>query len=458
MNLRGRRRCRFAPGAATPGARWSSRSSRTDHGRPRRDPRSATPPRCGGIVSHRVRKGEGINSRTSAPGTTVRRSGVTLALLLALGLFLTASAEALVYWANGGKNTIGRATLSGAGAHPFIFGADNPCGVAVNGSHVFWVNRGDPSAVTTSHIGRANLNGTGVNQKFIPNIGMEACGVDVNGTHIFWGNAFVQGVAGGGTIGRANLNGSGADPDFIDNQGGAVCGVDATNSFLYWANQGDFRISRGALDGSFDQPNYVAGVGIVCGVAVNSTHMHWASEGFAAIGRAPIPPFSQENMFIDTQFGSPCGVALNGTHLFWADGADIGRANINGSGVDLSFIRDPAPSDPSSSCGVAVDGLPAPAGTFKLGKLKLNKKAGTATLIVTTSWPGSVTASGKGVKKAKRGAKGVGKVKLPIKAKGKAKRKLNRTGRARVRVRVRHAASGGKTRTKTRRVRLIKRG
>jgi hypothetical protein len=162
-------------------------------------------------------------------------------------------------------------------------------------------------------------------------------------------------------------------------------------------------------------------------------------------------------MFIDTQFGSPCGVEVNSTHIFWADGADIGRANLDGSGVNLSFIRDPTAADPSSSCGVAVDGLSVPAGAFKLGKVKLNKKKGTAILTVPVDWPGRVTASGKGVRKASRSASGVGKVKLPIRAKGKKLGRLNRTGRVRLRVKVTHRPAGGNAASKRKRIRLVKR-
>ena len=373
-----------------------------------------------------------------------------LVALMTLGLALAARTEALIYFGNNDK--ILRAGLNGAGAHPFIFGADHACGIAVNDTHIYWVNRGDPNAITTGHIGRARLNGTQVDQRFIPNVGTEACGVDVSASHIFWGA--------GTTVGRANLDGSGKNNALIGEQGSHVCGVDATSSFLYWANETSNQIARGALDGSFSQSNYVAGVGIVCGVAVNSTHMHWASVGFAAIGRAPIPPFSQDNTFIDTQFGSPCDVALNGSHLFWTDRTGVGRANLDGTGVNLEFLKDPlaVPGTPSTytECGVAVESLAVPANTFKLGKVKLNRRRGTAILTVPTSWPGRLTASGKGVRKASRRARGVGKVKLPIRARGKAKRKLNRTGRVRLRVRVTHFAAGGKARSRTKRIRLVK--
>src|SRR5919201_4463873 len=94
---------------------------------------------------------------------------IAAALLLLGSLLLSAiafapRAEALIYWANsdGGGGTIGRANLDGTGVNQsFITGASHPCGVAVNSSHVFWGND------SGSSVGRANLSGTGVSQGFI---------------------------------------------------------------------------------------------------------------------------------------------------------------------------------------------------------------------------------------------------------------------------------------------------
>jgi hypothetical protein len=55
----------------------------------------------------------------------------------------------------------------------FIAGAPRPCGVAVDGAHLFWTNADDGT------IGRANLDGTGANQSFIAGATMP-CGVAVD--------------------------------------------------------------------------------------------------------------------------------------------------------------------------------------------------------------------------------------------------------------------------------------
>ena len=74
-----------------------------------------------------------------------------------------------LYWANSGRpgapdgsGTIGRARLNGTDVdQKFITGASTPVGVTAAGGYLYWANN------ATGTIGRARLNGTGVKQRFI---------------------------------------------------------------------------------------------------------------------------------------------------------------------------------------------------------------------------------------------------------------------------------------------------
>jgi hypothetical protein len=67
-----------------------------------------------------------------------------------------------------------------------------------DGNFVYWTNGQNP----TGSVGRAKINGTGLNDNFIPNLAGPS-GVAVDSQHIYW----VETDA--GRIGRANLDGSG---------------------------------------------------------------------------------------------------------------------------------------------------------------------------------------------------------------------------------------------------------
>lgn len=100
-----------------------------------------------------------------------------------------------------------------------------------------------------------------------------------------------------------------------------------------------------------------------------------------------------------------------------------------------------------------------PASTVKLGKLKRNKKRGTAKLTVTVPLPdaGTLSLSGKGLKKQTKTIDGsTGTFKFKVVAKGKAKKALRRHGKRKVKIKVTYSPTGNATATATRKAKLIK--
>ena len=93
-----------------------------------------------------------------------------------------------IYWSNG-CCAIGRANLDGSGATlSFIAGTTSPVtsklGVAVDGGHLYWANITLEAGKTGTTIGRANIDGSGVDQSFIGGAS-EPYGVAVDGQHVF---------------------------------------------------------------------------------------------------------------------------------------------------------------------------------------------------------------------------------------------------------------------------------
>ena len=92
-------------------------------------------------------------------------AGLLFAAFLAIALALASRADAYVYWANNNvgkpsESTIGRANLDGSGINQSLgTGINFPLSLAVDSSHLYWT--------TGSTIGRANLDGSGVEQSFI---------------------------------------------------------------------------------------------------------------------------------------------------------------------------------------------------------------------------------------------------------------------------------------------------
>lgn len=102
--------------------------------------------------------------------------------------------------------------------------------------------------------------------------------------------------------------------------------------------------------------------------------------------------------------------------------------------------------------------VPAPDNAFEFGKVKKNKKKGTAKLTVIVPGTGEVElAKTKKVKGDEEHAEAAGEVKLEVKPTPKAKQKLNEKGKAKVEVEVTYTPTGGDPNTEDKQLKLVKR-
>lgn len=75
--------------------------------------------------------------------------------------------EYAIYWTNNYTGTIGRANRNGTGINQsFITGAQNLIAVTVHGDYIYWTNVG-PGGLGKTPIGRARPDGAHVEQNFI---------------------------------------------------------------------------------------------------------------------------------------------------------------------------------------------------------------------------------------------------------------------------------------------------
>ena len=382
-------------------------------------------------------------------------------LVAALALALPPRADAYVYWVNNNisnpnESTIGRANLDGSAVNQsFSADIDYPLSLAVDGSHLYWTGVGG--------VGRANLDGGGVDQSFI-NAGGSYQSVAADGSHVYW----TDDVA--GTVGRANADGSGADHDFITGADNPIQ-VAVDGSHVYWVNSDTATstetIGRANLAGGEVNQGFIVlpPASVLCGVAVDGSHIYWSDDNGEQIGRANLAGGEVDESFIHAN--GPCELALDSSHIYWASQgtATIGRANLDGSGIDESFIPVAAGSTPF---GVAVDALPSmpapppssmsmlPSNAFSFGKLKLNKKKGTATLTVLVPGAGRLALSGKGVKGVQRSVARAGPVTLPIAPTGRAKGVLSKSGKVMLKAVITFTPTGRTPSTEDKTVRLVR--
>ena len=406
-----------------------------------------------------------------------RQVGLTIliALLLATIVLLLLPPHArgnFVYWANDTESTIGRAKINGSGVNnAFISGLSDVHGVAVDSRFIYWTQ----GVGGTSSIGRANLDGSGANPNFIPNSAginfsdLPAPGIAVTQNAIFFGRNQP------GSIGRANLDGTNPNPSLITLTPDPICGVAADPNFVYWLDIGlGAGVYRAGQDGSNPQV-FITGVIGGCGLAVDGSFFYWAANG--AIGRAPVGGGTANNSFIpntSSAGNTTCGVAVNPQYVFWGNEAGgsapdfIGRANLNGSSPNPTLI--PGPSNP---CLMAA----APSNKITINSVTRKKKKGTAVIDAKVPGPGQVTlnqiSTPPDVNATAAADKQVGltitqasSFKLAVKPQGKTAKKLKKQvrkkgkGKVKVNVFIHFVPAGvaGVPNTQSLKVKLIKRG
>lgn len=355
------------------------------------------------------------------------------AALLAALLLLIAPRNAngnFVYWSNQSpETTIGRAKINGTGLNNnFIPGLNSPAGIAVDSKFIYWVERG------ANRIGRANLDGTGVNASFITSGVIDAQGIAVtSNSGLFWVNNV--GTATPDTIGHANSDGSNPIGNFatITN----ACGIAANESFVYWLANSDQRIGRVPVSGGAPEPNFITvPSGSGCGVAVDNSFLYW-SASTSSVGRVAVGGGTADPNFIsntDTSLLFSPSPAVNSQYVFWAVGnpspgsGAIGRANINGSNPNPNLV----PGLGSPSFPVA-----APSNKITVNSVKKKKKKGTATISAKVPGPGQVTmnqtsappdanATEAAVKQVGLTITQASSFSVPVKPVGKTAKKLNK--------------------------------
>jgi hypothetical protein len=232
----------------------------------------------------------------------------------------------------------------------------SPTGLAVDGHHVYWSRSGLGGGM----IGRANLDGSGANSSFIKGLS-GAAAIAIDGLHIYWANDQTS------LIGRANLDGSGVVQDFVQPPCPPVCPLPGASAPTTRDRVRDFGIDAPhgvAIDGQhiegsgIDQHFMVPAdpfINAPQGVAVDGQHVYWTNSGNGGnttIGRANLDGTGEDNSFI-TGPNEAIGVAVDAQHVYWSDQGThtIGRANIDGTGVNDAFIR-----GISKPAGIAVYG------------------------------------------------------------------------------------------------------
>jgi hypothetical protein len=162
-----------------------------------------------------------------------------------------------IYWLSLGEtnpieSVVGRARLDGSHVESaLITGIGHPASLAVDGRYIYWTTnaergygqyptpealippfyRPSPLLRAVGLVGRASLDGSGVDRHFISGLRVTGYGIAVDRGHLYWTDMW------SGHIGRARKDGSHIEKAFIRAPYGVI-DVAVAHTHVYWTNPG----------------------------------------------------------------------------------------------------------------------------------------------------------------------------------------------------------------------------
>jgi hypothetical protein len=402
----------------------------------------------------------------------MRRSAlVFVPVLLIAFLGLPAAASAYVFWTSP-AGSIGRIGNDGGDPLPALIpGGAETAPIAVGGGHLYY--RTDEEAEAGGNlIARTDLDGAA--GTLLPegalSFGAVAIGA-VDAEHIYW----IDGTG----IGRARLDGSDPEPEFLLVTGGPeMGGIAVYDGFVYWTDYdggvghliGRANLGTKIVEGAFVELTEESGPRAI---AADAEGIYWVWEGNGpAEGEIGHVGLGGGTAVLDAIPGIdavPLSLAITGSDLYWINfqegsGISLAHGALGGaaSTVDLHFVDHigpgylaadsttgppppppppppaaPGPGPTTGTTAASGSGSTAPSASApppRLGtpKLRLNHKAGTATLTLAVPEPGTVVLSGAGLRRAHETIKAPGPVTLPVRPTAKTATQLRRTGKAKL--------------------------
>ena len=245
-----------------------------------------------------------------------------------------ASNGTYLFWGNDGA--LGRATVTKSDVNQSFAPVGSGCGVgavAATATEAFFL-------VGCNNTGKSvyRVPVTGGSAQLVTGVGASACGVAVDGTYVYWSEV--------GKIGRAAVAGGPPEPDWLSlspGTGKQPCGLAVDPQHIYFTvtltgdPPGTTSIGRVNVDGSSPNYTFVAntsffgGSSTPSGVAVDSTYVYWGNQiaggfGFtnSSIGRALKADGSGANQAFISPVTFPQGVAVDAT----GSGADTDGDNV----------------------------------------------------------------------------------------------------------------------------------
>ena len=289
---------------------------------------------------------QGIRALMKFPRKTLVASLVAVSALVAV----PASASAYVFWSNsGGTPSIGRANDDGSSVNQdFLTGlTGTPAFMDLQGDWVYW-----GTSTANGPIGRVKVSGASPAASFMTFTANVRAGVDVTANRIYWSDNSKKLQWGDPTCPDPPASSSCKRSNVATFSSGATWPNDTVfqSGYAYWSQGASiYRVAvneatavaslvNTANPGAWKSPS---GATAIEGVASDGTYLYYVDRTNAKIGRIAIADGTVNTDFVTNltngisspSTASPYGLDVDSSYIYWTDSANntIGRAPITGS-------------------------------------------------------------------------------------------------------------------------------
>jgi len=140
-------------------------------------------------------------------------------------------------------------------------------------------------------------------------------------------------------MGRARLDGTGVNQRFITGAN-SMGSIAIAGDYIYWTNLEDVTIGRARLDGSEVDQAYITCTSRAGGIASDGQYLYWSNIDTDTIGRVKLDGTEMNATLISGVANTPVAIAVSGGYIYWGGytGQMIGRAKLDGTELNASFI------------------------------------------------------------------------------------------------------------------------
>jgi hypothetical protein len=234
---------------------------------------------------------------------------------------------------------IGRVPLSG-GVVEILAPSDNPEGIAVDATHVYWSNSGyDPPGSSNGTVMKAPLAGgaptpiaTGLQKPRM---------VALNASHVYWTTFYAH------TVMRATKDG--LDVVTIAQTGSGPFGIALDSQFVYWTEKSlTASIKKAPIDGGAAVLVALA-TPVPSGIAVDADRAYWTDIVGDKVESASLAGGVVTEHASGFAGGNGGLIALDATHIYWTNGQAVLRVAKSGGAPEVFAANQ------TGALGIAVD-------------------------------------------------------------------------------------------------------